>query len=107
VDWSYRVTQPDQQVLAALLETVRYDTSVDVRLAAVDALRRYAGEPLVRSGLLEALGGAQSPLVQIALIDLMVETRDRQSIGALRRLKADQAVNEAVRERAEWGLQQF
>ena len=107
VDWSYRVTQPDQQVLAALLETVRYDTSVDVRLAAVDALWRYAGEPLVRSGLLEALGGAQSPLVQIALIDLMVETRDRQSIGALRRLKADQAVNEAVRERAEWGLQHF
>jgi len=107
VGWSYRLAQPEPQVLAALIETVRYDTSVDVRLAAVDALRRYAVEPRVRSGLLEALGGTQSPLAQIALIDLMVETRDRESIGALKRLKADQAVNEAVRERADWGLQHF
>lgn len=107
VSWSSRLAQPDPQVLAALVQAVRSDSSVDVRLAAVDALRRYAGEPRVSSGLLEAMGGAQSPLVQIALIDLMVDTRDRKSIGALKRLREDQAVNQAVRERAEWGLQHF
>jgi anti-sigma factor RsiW len=107
VNWSYRVAQPDQEVLSALLGAVRYDPSVDVRLAAVDALRRYTSEPQVRQGLLEALGGSQSPLVQIALIDLMVETRDRQTVDALRRLKDDKAVNEAVRQRADWGLQHF
>jgi hypothetical protein len=107
VNWSSRVTQPDQEVLGALLKVVRYDSSVDVRLAAVDALGRYSAEPQVRSGLLEALRGPQSPLVQIALIDLMVETRERRSIGELERLKQDQSVNEAVRGRAEWGLQHF
>lgn len=107
VDWSYRVAQPDQEVLSALLGAVRYDSSVDVRLAAVDALRRYSNEPQVRQGLLQAMGGSQSPLVQIALIDWMVETRDRQAVGVLRQLKDDKAVNEDVRKRADWGLQHF
>lgn len=107
VDFSNRVAQPDQEVLSALLSAVRYDNSVDVRLAAVDALRRYASEPQVRQGLLKALGGSQSPLVQISLIDLMVETRDRQAVGLLQQLKEDKAANEAVRQRASWGLQHF
>jgi hypothetical protein len=107
VSYSYRVTQPDQEVLDALLHTVRYDTSVDVRLSAVDALRRYAGEPSVREGLLDALRRPQSPLVQIALIDLMVETRERQAEGILQQLKDDESVNQAVRQRAVWGLQKL
>jgi HEAT repeat protein len=107
VNWSYRVTQPDDEVFKALIDTVRYDSSVDVRLAAVDALRRYTGEPQVRNGLLQALRGPQSPLVQIALIDLMVDTRDRQAVPTLEQLKNSKAVNEVVRERAGWGLQHF
>lgn len=107
VTWAYRVGQPDQDVLAALLRTVKYDTSVDVRLAAVDALRRYADDATVRGGLIEALGGRQSPLVQIALIDLMVELREPESVGALKKLKEDTSANEAVRERAGWALQRL
>jgi hypothetical protein len=107
VTWSYRVSQPDQDVLGALLRTVKYDTSVDVRLAAVDALRRYAGEPAVRDGLLEGLNGRQSPLVQIALIDLFVEARERESVRALAKLKDDKDANEAVRERAGWALERL
>ncbi len=107
VTWSYRVAQPDQDVLGALLRTVKYDTSVDVRLAAVDALRRYAAEPAVRDGLIQALNGLQSPLVQIALIDLFVEARERESVPALAKLKDDTGVNEAVRGRAAWALERL
>lgn len=107
VTWAYRVGQPDQSVLDALLRTVKYDTSVDVRLAAVDALRRYTGDAAVRDGLIGALGGRQSPLVQIALIDVMVELREPESAGALRKLKDDASANEAVRERAGWALQRL
>ena len=38
VSYSNRVEGPDREVLQALLHTVKYDTSVDVRLAAIDAL---------------------------------------------------------------------
>jgi hypothetical protein len=107
VDWSYRLQQPDTQVLAALLDTVKHDDSVDVRLAAVDALRRYAAVPMVRQGLIGALRGKQSPLVQIALIDAIVELRARDAASVLEELKSDTAVNEAVRQRADWALQRF
>jgi hypothetical protein len=107
VNYSFRMAQADQEVLEALVYAVRYDTSVDVRLGAVDTLRGYAGVPRVREGLMEAMRGSQSPLVQIALIDLMVEARERQSIDVLKQLRDDQAANQAVRERAGWGLRQL
>jgi hypothetical protein len=45
--------------------------------------------------------------VQIALIDAMVELRERRSIEALRTLADDRQVNEVVRQRASWGLQRI
>jgi len=45
--------------------------------------------------------------VQIALIDFLVKTNERQSAPTLRRLAKDPQVNGAVRARATWGLQQL
>jgi len=58
---------------------------VDVRLAALDALGRHGNQPQVRAGLLDALQAQQSPLVQVAVIDLIVELRDTKAIEELRR----------------------
>lgn len=107
VTYSCAVEGPDDEVLAALLHTVKYDRSVDVRLAAVDALKRYTARRPVRDGIIEALRAPQSPLVHIALIDLVVETRLRQAAGALKTIKEDNKLNALVRQRADWGLQQF
>ncbi|MGH9741090.1 MAG: zf-HC2 domain-containing protein, partial [Candidatus Acidiferrum sp.] len=63
VSYSQREERLDPQVLTALLHTLRYDNSVDVRLAALDALSRHAGHPQVRKGVTEALQQPQSPLV--------------------------------------------
>src|SRR5437764_14005090 len=73
VNYSTQVERPDPEISTALLHVLRFDNSVDVRLAALDALRRYKDDRQVRSGLLTALQDQQSPLVQIALIDLFVE----------------------------------
>lgn len=107
VTYSCAVQAPDNEVLSALLHTVKYDRSVDVRIAAVDALKRFATRPPVRDGIIEALRAPQSPLVHIALIDLVVETHLTQAADALRTLKEDAKLNALVRERAGWGLQQF
>jgi predicted anti-sigma-YlaC factor YlaD len=107
VSWSTEISQPDQTVLSALVTAAKYDTNVDVRLAAVDALRKYAQAPVVRRGLLEALNAEQSPLVQIALIEQLTEIRERGSISALKRLESDRSVNESVRQRAGWAVSQF
>src|SRR6202050_1214201 len=55
VDYAYRVDQSDTQVLSALLHAVNHDPNVNVRLAAVDALRKFAGSPEVSHTLDQAL----------------------------------------------------
>ena len=107
VHWSYQLEQPDREVLSALLRALDSDPNVNVRLAAVDALHQFASDAVVRKGLLRALGEQKSPLVQIELINLMVELKERESVSVLRQLSQDQELNPAVRERAEWGLQRL
>lgn len=105
--WSISEQHPDPKVLNALLDTLHSDNSVDVRLAAVDALGRFHNDPQVRQGLVSALQTQQSPLVQVALIDLMVELKDGSVVQQLRKFEQDSSVNPMVRERAQWGLRQL
>ena len=107
VNYSTQVERPDPEISTALLHALRFDNSVDVRLAALDALRRYKDDRQVRAGLLTALQDQQSPLVQIALIDLFVEMRESSAKEGFRRIEQDTKVNPAVRQRAQWGIQQL
>ena len=104
VNWSYQLQQPGREVLSALLETLMHDSNVNVRLATVDALRQFGDQPTVRRGVVEAIAHQESPMVQIALIDLAVDLREKESISTLRQLTQDQTVNETVRQRAQKGL---
>lgn len=107
VSWSYRVQQPKPAVLDALVETLNHDPNVNVRLAAVDALTQFSNQDAVRRELVLSILRQDSPLVQIALIDLMVQMRERDSLEALRQLLGKPEVNPTVRERARWGVEQI
>ena len=63
----------DPRVLEALLAAVREDPNVNVRLAAIDALAPFAGDPAVRAGLLRGFGDQASPLVQVAVADAVLD----------------------------------
>lgn len=104
VSWSRREEQLDPQVLAALLHTLRYDSSVDVRLAALDALGRHGRQPQVHQGVANALQEQQSPLVQVALIDLLLEWKDPDAAKRLENLRQIPNLNPTVRQRADWAI---
>ena len=104
VTWTRREEHLDPQVLAALMHTLRYDPSVDVRLAALDALSRHAGQPQVKKTVVDALQEQQSPLVQVALIDQLVEWRDAEAAPRLEKLRQRPDVNPTVRQRADWAI---
>jgi hypothetical protein len=107
VSWSTQVTRPDPEFLSTLIHTLNYDSNVDVRLAAVDALARFAGYPAVRRDLIKSLPRQDSPLVQISLIDLLVQLHEHQSIDVLKQLVNDDNQDPQVRDRAKWGLQRL
>jgi hypothetical protein len=107
VTFTGQIPQPGSEVVTALLDTLMHDQNVNVRLASIDALKRFAQHDAVRRGAVEALPLQTSPLVQIALIDFAVETAGRDSTAALRRLAQDTMLDAAVRARASRGLQQL
>jgi hypothetical protein len=104
VSWSNQLDSPGNEVVAALIDTLMRDANVNVRLASIDALKRFAEREIVRSATVHALDTQTSPLVQMALIDFVVETQEREALDTLRRLSRDGMVNEAVRARATWGI---
>jgi HEAT repeats len=104
VTWTRREEQLDPQVFSALLHTLRYDPSVDVRLAALDALSRHGGQPQVHRSVADALQEQQSPLVQVALIDLLLEWKDPEAAQRLHKLEQSPNLNPTVRQRAEWAI---
>jgi anti-sigma factor RsiW len=104
VSWSSREDHLDPQVQSALLRTLRFDGSVDVRLAALDTLSRHASQPQIRKVVVDTLQEPQSPLVQVALIDLLAEWRDPDATQRLRNFQQTANLNPIVRQRAEWAV---
>ena len=104
VSWSNQLDRPGDEVVTALIDTLMRDSNVNVRLASIDALKRFADREAVRAAAIRALGTQKSPLVQMALIDFVVETREHSALDTLRKLAMDSTVNEAVRTRAAWGV---
>jgi len=100
VSYSYQIERPDDETLTVLLNTLNYDPNVNVRLAAIDALSNFYDEPEVRRGVIESLSRQSSPLVQIALIDLLVRTRETNSIETLKHMQQNETFNPTVREQA-------
>ena len=107
VAYGAREKSLDPKIVSALAHTLRYDSSVDVRLAAVDALSGHRNQPQVRESLVEALDPQQPPLVQIALIDALVDSHDPSAVQQLRRLQEDPNINPEVRQRAAWAVQKL
>ncbi len=107
VNYAYRVEQSDPQVLSALLTTLDHDSNVNVRLAAVDAVRNFTDSPVGRKGLVQALAKQDSPLVQIAILDQIVELHEKSAASAIQFLLSGQDVNPDVRQRAQWALKQL
>jgi hypothetical protein len=99
-----RVQEPEPSLIAALLDTLDSDPSVNVRLSAVDALYLFSGREQVRSALSASLARQTSPLVQIALIDLLVSLKEKQAATALKKLLNDRKIMPEVQQRAQLGI---
>lgn len=107
VSWANQVESSDGQVFAALLDSVNHDANVNVRLAAADALRTFAMTSAVRTEIAKGISRQSAPLVQIALIDLVVDLKDSSSITELKQVAENDSLNPGVRERAAWAVERL
>jgi len=107
VSWANQVESSDGQVLNALLDSVNHDPNVNVRLAAADALRTFAMTSTARTEIARAIIRQSAPLVQIALIDLVVDLKDSAAVTELKQVAGNDSLNPSVRERAAWAVERL
>jgi hypothetical protein len=107
ISYTEEVLRPDSRTLDALIETLDSDPNPNVRLAAVEALYLFRNQPGVRASLVRSLSIQDSPLVQVALIDLLVELREQRAAEALKALIQNSKLNPEVKKFAEEGLKKI
>ena len=106
-NWTERIVRPDTEVFSALFETVNYDPVVNVRLAALDALAKYYDETEVKKGIISSLLHQTSPLIQLALIQVITTVHDSEGIAALKELLKNKDLNKTVRGQVEKRLKEM
>lgn len=75
-----------EKVTDALFKTLNQDENVNVRLAALEALKAYVRDSKVREGLVQSISKQKSPLVQVALAELMVSIQEKESVKELQKI---------------------
>ncbi len=88
-----------ETIIKALFSTLNNDSSVNVRLSAVEALANYTNIPSVRKGLIASILKQDSPLVQIALADLMVILQEKKAVESFKKLIEKEDINESAKQK--------
>lgn len=86
VSLTTEMDQVSQKVTVALFETLNNDPNVNVRLAALEALTPYSRTGTVREELIRSIGKQDSPLVQIALAELMAALQEKKSVKEFQKI---------------------
>ena len=101
VSESTKLNSATEQIINALFATLNNDPNVNVRLAAITSLERYVKRPEVRMGFIQSIGMQESPLVQIALADLMVKLQEKSSVSSMKLLLEKPDLDTTVKNRIE------
>jgi hypothetical protein len=68
------------KVTNALIRTLNEDDNVNVRLAALDALKPFVNDSKVREALVRSIARQESPLVQVSMAELMVALQEKSAV---------------------------
>ncbi len=107
VNLSYGLENPDSRTIEALLNTLNNDPSINVRLAAVDALYLFYESPSVREGIIQSLTQQNSPFIQVALVDLLVSVQERQALESFKKLIKANQLDPKVKQKLEQGIKEL
>ena len=89
----------DNIVVKALFNTLNNDSNINVRLAVLYTLSQFSNTAQVREGLVNAIIHQDSPMVQIAIADLMLKLQESRAIKPFKELLDSDALIKPARER--------
>jgi len=96
--------KPDQNVIDVLVKTLNNDRNVNVRMAAAYALSKFADQRTVCDSLVKSLSMQNDPLVQVTLINILAERREKSAFKPIQEIIANKSTLKEVRTVAENSL---
>lgn len=97
--------QASTTVTEALIKTLNNDENVNVRLAALDALKPYVADSAVRMALVKSISRQESPLVQVAMAELMAAIQEKKSLKEFEKMLKSETTPAEVKKRIKENLQ--
>lgn len=104
VSYADQMSSPDQNVIDALFNSLNNDKNVNVRLAALYSLSRFADRHFVRDSLVSSLRIQSEPIIQVVLINLLTEKREKNAIGPIRDIMTNKKTLKEVKDAAQKSL---
>ncbi|MFZ6000586.1 MAG: HEAT repeat domain-containing protein [Bacteroidota bacterium] len=101
---AFKMEKADDEIVSALVKTMNEDANTNVRLAALEALGKFHQLPHVRQALINSLATQNNPVVQIELIRLMVQMKEKDAVKELERITTDDKALPVVKDEAHAGL---
>lgn len=104
VSLSTEMDRVSQAVTQALFQTLNSDPSVNVRLAALEAIAPYSKDGKVREQLIRSIAKQESPFVQVALAELMGQLQEKKSVREFDKILKDKNTPQDVKNRIKESL---
>ncbi len=101
---AYKMASMDDEIVNALARSMNEDANTNVRLASLDALSKFYQEPGVQKVLIQSLSIQKDPVVQIALIQLLVQMKEKSVVKDLEKIADDPEMLKAVKDEAYNGI---
>jgi len=89
----------DNVIITALFNTLNNDSNLNVRLAVLDTLVQFSNTANVRLRLVNSITFQDSPMVQLAIADLMLDLQETKAIKPLKKLLDNKDLIEPVRKK--------
>lgn len=93
--------QLDAEITDILIYTMNNDQNVNVRLVAAEALFKFRDEPRIGKALTNVLAQQNDPLMQITLIDMLVEMKQKSAINEMQKMLLRAETQDVVKQRLE------
>ncbi|WP_299361580.1 HEAT repeat domain-containing protein [Winogradskyella sp.] len=107
VNFSEELEKPDTTIITALIERMQYDSNINVRIAAAEALYRFSDSEMVKTAFIDALGTVKEPDLQIAIIQFLVDIQEKRAIEPMKQLLDHPETPDFVKAQANSGISEI
>jgi hypothetical protein len=104
VNVAMQMKKADPEIVNVLYKTMTEDENTNVRLSALEALNKFNYDASVRKLLITSLSVQSDPVVQIALIQVLVQLNEKSVVNDLQKIIDDAGTMKAVKDEAYSGI---